>query len=69
MTKLVFDCSSNSEAKYTTALYESLVAANIGTVTQEGKIITVVLTAATDSVTFSMSAGQGRADSVKVYTA
>ena len=65
MTKLEFDCTGIT-AKYVTAVYNSVSTIDGATVTQNGNIITVVLPAATDSVTFVMTA-QGRAAALTVY--
>jgi len=67
MTRLEFDCSGIS-AKYVTNLVNSLKTISGATVTQNGTTITVVLSAATDSLTFTMTA-QGRAAALTVYTA
>jgi len=64
MTKLVFNCAGIS-AKYVTNLYDSLCAISGAQVTLDDTTITVVLSAATDSVTFTMTA-QGRAAALTV---
>ena len=66
MTKLEFDCTGIT-AKYATNLLNSLKTISGATVTQNGDIITVVLPATADSVTFVMTA-QGRAAKLTVYT-
>ena len=68
MTKLVFDCT-NVDKKYAEeGLYPSLQAVSGATVTMDGKYITVVLDATANSFTFTLSAGQGRAVALYVYT-
>jgi len=65
MTKLEFDCTDVT-AKYVTNLLNTLKTISGATVTQSGNTITVELSAATDSLTFVMTA-QGRAAALTVY--
>ena len=63
MTKIDFACNNTT---YATALQSSITAG--GTVTVDGKIVTVVLsTASTSFNVASLTGGQVRMDSITVY--
>ena len=65
ITKIVFTCS---ESKYTTALQNSITAADGGTVSVSGNVITVEFATPVDSyVIASLTGGQVRMNSLVVY--
>ena len=61
MTKIVFNCNSTT---YATALQNSI---KTGTVTVEGKVVTVVFEAPVDTYTIASLGAQVRVDSIDVY--
>lgn len=63
IASIVFDCSG-IESKYVTPLETDL--ATIGTVTTDEKVITVTPNETSDTYTFTVAAGQARANSITV---